>query len=131
MREDKSTGQDDDFELLAMFNQGSVEAFSRIVEKHSGPLINFLHRYTLERTASEDLAQEAFLRLYKAAPGQGRTAAALPGPKSPAWTPPLKPAANRQPPARALTPYTRRPSAPVKCPPLLRSSRTHSASPLY
>ncbi|HBB68089.1 MAG TPA: hypothetical protein DCZ93_12520 [Elusimicrobia bacterium] len=68
MREDKSTGQDDDFELLAMFNQGSVEAFSRIVEKHSGPLINFLHRYTLERTASEDLAQEAFLRLYKAAP---------------------------------------------------------------
>lgn len=67
MGEDKP--QKTDFDLLAEFNAGSEEAFSRIVERHAGPLINFLHRYTLNRAESEDIAQEAFLKLYKAAPG--------------------------------------------------------------
>ncbi|HBA59296.1 MAG TPA: hypothetical protein DCZ92_00450 [Elusimicrobia bacterium] len=64
-RPGKTTG---DFDLLKDFNSGSEEAFTRIVEKHSGPLINFLHRYTQSQSTSEDIAQEAFLRLYKAAP---------------------------------------------------------------
>jgi len=59
----------EDFDLLARFNAGSEEAFTLIVEKHAGPLINFLHRYTHNQSDSEDLAQEAFLRLYKAADG--------------------------------------------------------------
>lgn len=59
----------EDFDLLAEFNAGSEEAFTRIVQKHSGRLINFLFRYTQDQGASEDIAQEAFLRLYKAAPG--------------------------------------------------------------
>ncbi|MBU2574578.1 MAG: sigma-70 family RNA polymerase sigma factor [Elusimicrobia bacterium] len=58
----------EDFDLLDQFNEGSEDAFTRIVEKHSGPLINFLHRYTQNQDTSEDIAQEAFLRLYKAAP---------------------------------------------------------------
>lgn len=58
----------DGFRLLEEFNAGSEEAFTRIVERYSGGLINFLFRYTRDRGASEDLAQEAFLRLYKAAP---------------------------------------------------------------
>lgn len=58
----------EDFDLLAQFNAGSEAAFTRIVEKHAGRLINFLYRYTLDRAESEDIAQEAFLRLYKAAP---------------------------------------------------------------
>lgn len=57
----------EDFRLLEEFNAGSEAAFARIVERHAGPLINFLWRYTHDRQASEDLAQEAFLRLYKAA----------------------------------------------------------------
>lgn len=60
---------DGDFDLLAEFNAGSEEAFTRIVDKHAGPLINFLHRYTQDRAESEDIAQETFLKLYKAAPG--------------------------------------------------------------
>jgi len=68
MRDDNSNGRPEDFDLLAGFNGGSEDAFTRIVEKHSGALINFLHRYTREQTLSEDIAQEAFLRLYKAAP---------------------------------------------------------------
>lgn len=66
MGEEKLTTED--FDLLAEFNSGSEEAFTRIVDKHAGPLINFLYRYTLNRAESEDLAQEAFLKLYKAAP---------------------------------------------------------------
>lgn len=68
MGEEKGRPLPEDFDLLAQFNAGSEEAFARIVEKHSGPLIAFLYRYTREQGASEDLAQEAFLRLYKAAP---------------------------------------------------------------
>jgi len=67
MPEEKSKEPQEDFDLLARFNEGSEEAFTRIVEKHSGPLINFLHRYTRNQGNSEDIAQEAFLRLYKAA----------------------------------------------------------------
>ncbi len=59
----------EDFDLLAEFNSGDGGAFTRIVEKHSGRLVNFLYRYTLDRGEAEDLAQEAFLRLYKAASG--------------------------------------------------------------
>jgi RNA polymerase sigma-70 factor (ECF subfamily) len=66
MREEKTAEQYEDFDLLVQFNNGSEKAFTRIVEKHSGPLINFLHRYTQNQAASEDIAQEAFLRLYKA-----------------------------------------------------------------
>lgn len=69
MREAKNNGPRDDFDLLARFNEGDEDAFARIVEKHSGPLINFLHRYTRDQGTSEDLAQEAFLRLCRAAPG--------------------------------------------------------------
>ena len=67
MKEENDTERREDFDLLARFNEGSDEAFTSIVEKHSGPLINFLHRYTRDQSTSEDIAQEAFLRLYKAA----------------------------------------------------------------
>ena len=68
MQEERTENVPEDFDLLKDFNSGSEEAFTRIVEKHSGPLINFLHRYTQNQADSEDIAQEAFLRLYKAAP---------------------------------------------------------------
>jgi len=67
MREEKHSGLSEDFDLLARFTEGSEEAFTLIIEKHSAPLINFLHRYTQNRSTSEDIAQEAFLRLYRAA----------------------------------------------------------------
>ena len=68
MQEERTEKVPEDFDLLLDFNSGSEEAFTRIVEKHSGPLINFLHRYTQNQADSEDIAQAAFLRLYKAAP---------------------------------------------------------------
>ena len=68
MSDENAKERQEDFSLLAQFNEGSDEAFTRIVEKHSARLINFLHRYTQNQNTSEDIAQEAFLRLYKAAP---------------------------------------------------------------
>ncbi|MDQ7773155.1 MAG: sigma-70 family RNA polymerase sigma factor [Elusimicrobiales bacterium] len=68
MSEERKPALPEDFDLLAAFNEGDESAFARIVEKHSGRLINFLYRYTRDRGAAEDLAQEAFLRLYRAAP---------------------------------------------------------------
>lgn len=68
MCDDSGREQKEDFSLVAEFNTGSDAAFTRIVEKHSGSLINFLYRYTRNQSVSEDIAQEAFLRLYKAAP---------------------------------------------------------------
>ncbi len=58
----------EDFNLIAAFNAGDEAAFTRLVDKHSTRLINFLYRYTRDRGAAEDLAQEAFLRLYRTAP---------------------------------------------------------------
>lgn len=69
MRDETGLEQKEDFNLLTEFNNGSDDAFTRIVEKHSRSLINFLYRYTRNQSVSEDIAQEAFLRLYKAAPG--------------------------------------------------------------
>ncbi|MDD5210179.1 MAG: sigma-70 family RNA polymerase sigma factor [Elusimicrobiales bacterium] len=67
MPEERSREPQEDFDLLAQFKAGSEDAFTRLVEKHSGTLINFLHRYTRNQSTSEDIAQEAFLRLYRAA----------------------------------------------------------------
>ncbi|MCM2267839.1 MAG: sigma-70 family RNA polymerase sigma factor [Elusimicrobiales bacterium] len=69
MGEEHGQNIPEDFNLLEQFNSGEEDAFTRIVEKHSGPLINFLYRYTQNQSVSEDIAQEAFLRLYKAASG--------------------------------------------------------------
>ena len=53
MQEDEQKAGHEDFDLLADFNSGSEGAFTLIVEKHAGPLINFLYRYTRDRGASE------------------------------------------------------------------------------
>jgi RNA polymerase sigma-70 factor (ECF subfamily) len=68
MGEERTPDLPEDFDLIAAFNDGDESAFARIVDKYSGRLINFLYRYTRDRGTAEDLAQEAFLRLYRAAP---------------------------------------------------------------
>lgn len=68
MSEERKPDLPEDFDLIAAFNEGDESAFTRIVEKYSGRLINFLYRYTRDRGTAEDLAQEAFLRLYRASP---------------------------------------------------------------
>ncbi|KAF0126877.1 MAG: RNA polymerase sigma-70 factor ECF subfamily [Elusimicrobia bacterium] len=68
MSEERKPDLPEDFDLIAAFNGGDESAFARIVEKYAGRLINFLYRYTRDRGTAEDLAQETFLRLYRASP---------------------------------------------------------------
>jgi len=44
---------------------GDVSAFERLVLRWQTPLINLAYRFCRDRGRSEDLAQEAFLRIYR------------------------------------------------------------------
>jgi len=56
-----------DEELLAAFQAGDAKAFERLLRRHRGPLFTFLLRMVGDRSRAEDLTQEAFLRVVRAA----------------------------------------------------------------
>ncbi len=45
---------------------GDISAFERIVRRWQGPLINLAYRFCHDRGRAEEMAQEAFLRAYRA-----------------------------------------------------------------
>ncbi len=53
--------------IMADVAGGDLSAFKTLVELHHKPLINFIARYTGDRDSAEDIAQEVFLRVFKAA----------------------------------------------------------------
>lgn len=54
---------------------GEVSAFEEIVRRWQGPLVNLAYRFCRDRGRAEDLAQEAFLRAFRALKGWRREAA--------------------------------------------------------
>jgi RNA polymerase sigma-70 factor (ECF subfamily) len=54
-----------DEELILEFQKEDINAFDEIVYRYKDRIVNFLYRYTGSREDSEDIAQDAFLRLYK------------------------------------------------------------------
>lgn len=54
-----------DEELILRFQKEDINAFNELVFRFKDRIVNFLYRYTGSREESEDLAQDAFLRLYK------------------------------------------------------------------
>ncbi|MGE5300103.1 MAG: RNA polymerase sigma factor [Acidobacteriota bacterium] len=52
---------------MAEVARGDLSAFREIVEQYQNPLLNYIYRYTGDRAASEDIAQEVFLRVFKTA----------------------------------------------------------------
>ena len=54
---------------------GDVAAFERIVQRWQRPLINLAFRFCNDRARAEDMAQEAFLRAYRALSSWRRDAA--------------------------------------------------------
>ena len=58
---------DPDARLMAAVRAGSREAFAELVDRHKDRLVAYLGRLTGSRDRAEDLAQEAFLRLYESA----------------------------------------------------------------
>ena len=55
-----------DVELMLQGKAGDDESFNLLLQKYRTPLVNFLFRMVRERATAEDLAQEVFLRVYRA-----------------------------------------------------------------
>lgn len=58
---------DEDLALMERVKEGDSDAFNRLMEKHEKTVINLVYRFTGDRQSAEDLAQEVFLRVYRAA----------------------------------------------------------------
>jgi RNA polymerase sigma-70 factor (ECF subfamily) len=56
-----------DERLMLRFRQGEVRAFEELVRRHRTPVFSFLLRLTGDRGRAEDLCQETFLRVVRAA----------------------------------------------------------------
>ena len=55
-----------DVQLMLDVKAGDELSFELLLEKYRTPLVNFLCRMVREQGAAEDLAQEVFLRVYRA-----------------------------------------------------------------
>ena len=54
-----------DSDLFQLARLGNRAAFGQLVDRHKDGLVSYLTRLTGNRSQAEDLAQEAFLRLYE------------------------------------------------------------------
>ena len=66
-----------DAELMARVRDGDRDAFGVLVDRYKDPLVNYLTRLAGSRDRAEDVAQEAFVKLYQSAANyreQGRLA---------------------------------------------------------
>ncbi len=55
-----------DTELMLRVKAGDAESFGLLLERHRGPVIHFLYRMVQNQAVAEELAQEVFLRVYRA-----------------------------------------------------------------
>jgi RNA polymerase sigma-70 factor, ECF subfamily len=54
-----------DAQLMLRVREGDETSFALLLQRHRGPVVNFLHRMVQNRAVSEELAQEVFLRVYR------------------------------------------------------------------
>lgn len=59
--------QDEDASLMLRVQQGDLEAFEQLVERHRQPVFNFVHRMIRDAAETEDVAQQVFVQVWKAA----------------------------------------------------------------
>ncbi len=55
-----------DVELMLDVKAGDTASFDLLLQKYRLPLVNFLYRMVRDTATAEDLAQEVFLRIYRA-----------------------------------------------------------------
>ena len=58
---------DDEYKLIKAIGAGNVHAFEKLIKKYQNPVLNFIYRYMGDAFGAEDIAQEVFLRVYRAA----------------------------------------------------------------
>jgi RNA polymerase sigma-70 factor (ECF subfamily) len=61
-------GAREDLEDVLKVQGGDISAFERIVLRWQGPLINLAYRFCRDHSRAEDLAQEAFIRIFRGLP---------------------------------------------------------------
>jgi len=64
----KQVNGDPDTQNILRFQEGDSNAFRDLFEEYKKKIINFCYRFCGDRGIAEELAQEVFLRVYKAAP---------------------------------------------------------------
>ena len=55
-----------DVDLMLAFQKGDESAFSALIERHRNTVVNLAYRYVGNRQDAEDLAQEIFIKVYRA-----------------------------------------------------------------
>src|SRR5262250_2060570 len=55
-----------DVQLMLDVKAGDEQSFALLLQRYRSPLINFLYRMVRNREQAEDLAQEVFIRVYRA-----------------------------------------------------------------
>ena len=55
-----------DVQLMLDVKAGDDSSFDSLLQKYRSPLVNFLYRMVRDTATAEDLAQEVFLRVYRA-----------------------------------------------------------------
>ena len=56
-----------DVELIKAIGDGDHKAFERLADRYKNALLNFVYRYIGDMSAAQEVTQEVFLRIYKAA----------------------------------------------------------------
>ena len=64
-----------DVELMVSFAKGDLSAFDQLIVRHQQSVINTIYRLIGDAATAEDLAQEVFLNIFRAAPKYKPTAA--------------------------------------------------------
>src|SRR5665811_1760766 len=60
-----SAALDYDAELMLRVKEGDGASFGLLLDKHRSPVVHFLYRMVQNHAVAEELAQEAFLRVYR------------------------------------------------------------------
>lgn len=63
-----------DAELMLLVQRGDTRAFTALVERYRQPVMNFVLRTLRDETEAEDVAQNVFVQVFKAAPRHKATA---------------------------------------------------------
>ncbi|MGA3114036.1 MAG: RNA polymerase sigma factor [Syntrophobacteraceae bacterium] len=58
---------DGEYELIEAIGAGDILAFETLIKRYRDPVLNFIFKYMGDRFGAEDIAQEVFLRVYRAA----------------------------------------------------------------
>lgn len=62
-----SAGEETDGALMTRLAAGELRALGDLVDRHQNVLVNYLWRLTKSKERAEEIAQEAFLRIYESA----------------------------------------------------------------